>query len=72
MISGTGGDFFAVQDIDIPSQFVVLSVVDRIAKKNTEIKRRLIVDGVDRLDGGIKDLGRIANNRLICRRKVTA
>ena len=45
-------------------QLVVLSVVDRIAESDAEIKRRLFVQGVDCLDSGIKDLGRIEDNRL--------
>ena len=63
--AGAGGDHLAVDDIDIPSQLVVLSVVGRIAESDAEIKRRLFVQGVDCLDSGIEDMGRIEDNRRI-------
>ena len=45
-------------------QLVVLSVVGRIAETDAEIKRRHFVHGVDCLDSGIEDLGRIEYDRL--------
>ena len=57
--AGTGVDHLAVQDIDIPSELVVLSIVARIAQSDAEIKRRHLVHGVDCLDRGIEDLGSI-------------
>ena len=66
--AGTGMDHLAVQDVDIQSELVVLSVVGRIAESDAAIKRRHLVQGVDCLDSGIEDLGSIENNSRICRR----
>ena len=65
MGAGAGGNELAVQDIDIPSQLVILGVVDRITEGNAEIERRFFMQGIDRLDGGIEDLGRRVNDRRI-------
>ncbi len=61
-IAGTGVDHLAVDNIDIPSELVVLSVVGRIAQSHAEIERRYFVQGVDCLDSGIEYLGRIEDN----------
>lgn len=43
MSTGTGGDDLSVKDIYEPSQFVILVIVDAIAERDAEIKRRLFV-----------------------------
>jgi hypothetical protein len=43
MSARAGGDNLAIKDIDKPSQFIILSIVDIITQKDTEIKRRFFV-----------------------------
>jgi hypothetical protein len=43
MSTGTGGDDLAVQDIDEPSQLVILRVVDVIPERDAEIERNFLV-----------------------------
>ena len=56
MTTGTWSNGLAVNDINIPSQFVILGVVNCIAKKETAIKGRLFVEGIYRLDGCVKSM----------------
>ena len=62
MSAGTGGNDLAVKDIDKPSQFVILGIVDVVAERDAEIEGRFLVQGVDRPDGGIEDVGRREND----------
>ena len=66
MSAGAGRDDLAVEDIDIPSQFVVLCAVAGITQRETEIKRIcfvvFVVQGVYRLDGCIKNMRCIHHN----------
>src|SRR5664279_1305123 len=45
-----------VNDVDIPSHFVILRVITRIANKDAAIKWLLLVKGIDRLDGCVKNM----------------
>ena len=59
MGAGAGGNDLAVNDVDKPPEFVVLSAVAGVAQRDAEINRVLFVQGVDRLDGGVENMRRI-------------
>ena len=51
----------------MPPESVIQVAVCRIAQSYAEIKGRLLVERVDRLDHGVKDLGGIEHHRRVCR-----
>src|ERR1035437_337712 len=71
MSTGTWSNELTVNDIKIPSQFVVLRVVTCIAKKETAIKGLLFVKGIYRLDGCVKNMSRIEHGKRYCRCSAT-
>ena len=56
--AGTGRNTLSVHDINKPSEFIKLIAVGHIAEHNAEIERRLTVQAIDGLDGGVEDMGR--------------
>ena len=66
--AGAGGDEFAVNDVNLPSQLVILSGVACITKGNAEVERRFFVHRIDRLNCSIKHVGRCEYDRRIGRR----
>jgi len=62
MASGTRRDDFAVNDIQIPPKFVVHRRIGDISQRNEKIKGIVAVQGVCRLNGGVKHLWRIKHD----------
>jgi len=60
-------DDHTVENIDEPSQFIMLRVVDSIAQKNSEVNSLLPVQRVNRLYGGVQHLGSVRDYRRIGR-----
>ena len=65
MSAGTGGNDLAVNDVKIPPQFVVHARVADIPQRDEEIKGIFLVQGVCRLNGGVKDMGCVHHDRRV-------
>lgn len=54
-----------VNNVDISSEFVVRSTVTGVTKRDEEIKRIFLVQGICRLNGSIKNMGCVHHDRRI-------
>ena len=60
--AGTWMDNLAVNDIDIPPEFVVLGAVAGVAQRDAKVEWSLLVKGVHGLDGGIENVRGIGHD----------